>query len=97
MSNKLDPKLRELVEMIDAGDVEPGPVEVIVGLDRPMEPADEAELRRRGLRVRSDIGDVLTGIILSDRIRELAEAPHVLKVEASTQLFRETGGEFPAG
>jgi hypothetical protein len=87
MSQKLDPTLLEMTERANLRDEQM--VEVLVGLVAPGTPADIAELKRRGLRVRSEIGDVLTGTVSLGRVREVAAHPCVAMVQASGPLYLE--------
>jgi hypothetical protein len=88
MSDKLDPNLRALYEAAEKGDAE-GLVQVIIGLRAPASEPELDALRERGLRVRSVIGDVLTGAAPVARIPEIAEHALVSKIEASAPLYPE--------
>ena len=92
MSEKLDPRLAELVEQAEteSGD-RAVTLDVLVGLDVPLDATSRAELSALGLGVRSEIGTVLTGTISVADVRRLATSPRVVKVEASAPLFRERG------
>jgi hypothetical protein len=90
VSEKLDPGLLDLVEQADRGIVAgTAIVQLLIGLNAPLTPADRNDLVARGLRVRSEIGDVLTGSIAVGQLRELAASPHVVKLELSGPLFPE--------
>jgi hypothetical protein len=90
MSEKLDPGLLDLVEQAERGVVAgTAIVQLLIGLNAPLTPADRNDLVARGLRVRSEIGDVLTGSIAVGQLRELAASPHVVKLELSAPLFPE--------
>lgn len=90
MHTKLDPQLADLVERTESsrGDAA-AMVDVLVGLATPLDAAIRADLVARGLRMRSEIGTVLTGSVPLRDVRRLAQSPHVLKLEASTPLYRE--------
>ncbi len=96
MPEKLDPRLLDAVERAaaggvdDAGDTE---VDVIVGLDGPLDAGTRQDLTARGLRVRSEIGDVLTGSMLLRAAHNVAASPHVRAIEASGPLFPESSAE----
>lgn len=90
MSNKLDPQLADLVGQSEAGgDDRTASVDVLVGLDAPLDAATRADLIDRGLRVRSEIGTVLTGSVMLQHVRRVADSPRVVKIEASVPLYRE--------
>ena len=90
MSEKLDPGLLDLVEQAERGVVAgTAIVQLLIGLNAPLTPADRNDLVARGLSVRSEIGDVLTGSIAVGQLRALAESPHVVKLELSAPLFPE--------
>ena len=90
MSEKLDPGLLDLVEQAERGVVAgTAIVQLLIGLNAPLTPADRNDLVARGLRVRSEIGDVLTGSIAVGQLRQLADSPHVVKLELSAPLFPE--------
>jgi hypothetical protein len=90
MSEKLDPGLLDLVEQAERG-IGAGTaiVQLLIGLNAPLTPVERDDLVARGLRMRSEIGDVLTGTIAVGRLRELAASPHVVKLELSGPLFPE--------
>lgn len=91
MSEKLDPGLLDLVEQAERGVVAgTAIVQLLIGLNAPLTPADRNDLIARGLRVRSEIGDVLTGSIAVGQLRALAASPHVVKLELSAPLFPES-------
>lgn len=88
MTQKLDPNLRALLEKAGT----PGAtesVQVIVGLAAPASELQLQALRDSGLKVRSVIGDVLTGTAPVGRISEIAENKLVTTIEASSPLFPE--------
>lgn len=90
MHTKLDPHLADLVEQAETNrGAAATTVDVLVGLATPVDAAIRADLTARGLRMRSEIGTVLTGSVPLRDVRRLAESPHVLKLEASTPLYRE--------
>jgi len=93
---KLDPRLLELVEQADAGLLPPATtVDVMVGLDVPIDAAIRDELASRGLSLRSMIGTVLTGSIRLVDAERLAAFERIVKLESSAPLYREPsrGGE----
>jgi hypothetical protein len=93
---KLDPRLLELIEQADAGLVEPSTtVDVLVGLDVPIDASIRSELASRGLSLRSAIGTVLTGSIRVVDAERLAASERIVKLESSAPLYREPsrGGE----
>jgi hypothetical protein len=88
MPTKLDPVLAAL---LDDPQVEADrEVVVMVGLAGPASEPTLAELRARGLTVRSVIGDVLTGSASLRRIGEIAAHPAIVKMEAAAPLYPET-------
>jgi hypothetical protein len=88
MSTKLDPTLAAMLDDPQAeADRE---VVVMIGLAGDATDATLAELRARGLAVRSVIGDVLTATATLGRIGEIAAHPAIVKIEASTPLYPET-------
>jgi hypothetical protein len=91
MPEKLDPRLLELVERSnqDVGE-SARVVEVVVGLDAPLDSGIRRDLVARGLSPRSELGTVLTGTIKLGDVSELADSPRVVKIEASAPLFRES-------
>jgi hypothetical protein len=98
VSDKLDPQLLALVEQSEAGQLDSqSVVDVLVGLDAPLDPARSRDLTARGLTIRSEIGTVLTGSIQLQDVARLAASEHVIRVDASTPLYREPhgGGEGP--
>lgn len=87
MPTKLDPTLAAMLDDPQAeADRE---VAVMVGLAGAATEATLAELRARGLAVRSVIGDVLTGAAPLGRIAAIADHPEIVKIEASTPLHPE--------
>jgi hypothetical protein len=93
MAEKLDPRLLELVQNVDAGVGDSAvTVDVIVALNAPIDAAVRQELTSRGLTLRSEIGNVLTGSVTIGDVRRLAGAACVVKVEASAPLYREPSG-----
>jgi len=88
MNPKLDPNLAELVEGAAAGD-SGATVVVLVGLTSPLDASARVELEGRGLHIRSEVGDVLTGSVRLRDVVRLAASPLVKKVEASAPLYRE--------
>lgn len=88
MSEKLDPHLRAVVESVtDPKSTES--VEVIIGLSATASEPELDALRDRGLKVRSVIGDVLTGTAEINRIPDIADDKLVTTIEASSPLFPE--------
>jgi hypothetical protein len=88
MSSKLDPALRALLD--DAPRDADREVVLLLGLARPADDATLAELGARGLRLRSTIGDVLTGTAPLGKVLAIAEHPAVVKIEASGPLQPES-------
>ena len=89
-SKKLDPSLRAMVELAgDAAAEGDKPVQVIIGLSAPASAAQIDGLKQKGLRVRSVIGDVLTGTAPLTKIEAIAEDKLVAKIEASGPLYKE--------
>lgn len=87
MPTKLDPVL---AAMLDDPAVESDrEVVVMVGLGAAATDQTLAELRARGLTVRSVIGDVLTGTASLRRVNEIATHPAIVKIEAATPLHPE--------
>jgi hypothetical protein len=64
-------------------------VDVIVGLSGPASEPQLEALRDSGLKVRSVMGDVLTGTAQVDKIPGIAEHKLVTTIEASSPLFPE--------
>ena len=95
MAEKLDPRLLDMVQHAGTGDEDnAASVDVIVGLDAPIDDAARRDLMKRGLALRSEIGTVLTGSVRITDVGRLADSVHVVKIEASAPLYREpTGGE----
>lgn len=93
MPNVLDPRLMEMVEHFNAGATEgERSVEVLVGLASLMDAAQQQAVTACGLHIRSAIGDVLTGVIKLEDVSTLAALPGVLRIEASSPVYREAGG-----
>ncbi len=92
MNPKLDPRLAEIMTRTGSrrrGRGAPDTVDVLVGLEAPLDDASRADLIARGLRLRSEIGTVVTGNISVSDVSGLAESPHVTKIEASAPMYRE--------
>jgi hypothetical protein len=93
MNPKLDPRLAEIVSRSRSRrrgrDSAPATVDVLVGLDVPLDESTRADLIARGLRLRSEIGTVLTGNVSLGDVAKLADSPHVTKIEASAPMYRE--------
>lgn len=89
MPTKLDPTLAAMLD--DPAAEADREVVVMVGLATAASDETLAELRARGLVVRSVIGDVLTGATTLGRIRAVADHPAIVKMEASTPLHPERG------
>jgi hypothetical protein len=89
MAEKLDPELLTLTERDPAGLAEKVPVQVLVGLAHPLTDADEAALQKAGLKIRSRVGDVLTGTIAAGDLKALAGVEAVVKIEASRPMAPE--------
>jgi len=88
MSTKLDPALAAMLDDPQAeADRE---VVVMVGLAQQATEQTLAELKARGISVRSVLGDVLTATAMLGRIGEIAAHPAIVKIEASTPLHPET-------
>ena len=90
MAEKLDPELLSIAERGPAGLNEEAPVQVIVGLTHPLTDADEAALQKAGLKIRSRVGDVLTGTIAAGDLKALAGVEAVAKIEASRPMAPES-------
>jgi hypothetical protein len=88
MPKKLDPNLLALVEGATAPESH-ATVQVIVGLSAPADHHQLEALRSSGLKVRSVIGDVLTGSAEVVKIPGIAEHELVTSIEASSPLFPE--------
>ncbi len=89
MGDKMDPKLLELLE--DAS-VEPArQLELMVALTSDIDDAIRAELLARGLRIRSELGTILTGSAPVENLARVSDSPHVLKLELSAPMYRERG------
>lgn len=94
VTEKLDPRLLAIIEEAEQGSRDrTAAVDVLVGLDVPLDQDSRAELAARGLHVRSEIGTVLTGSVALSDVRRLAGATHVVKVEASAPLHPEPGND----
>jgi hypothetical protein len=92
MQEKLDPRLLALVESAGTdAEASAGTVDVLVGLDLPLDASTRNDLTSRGLTLRSDVGTVLTGSIKIGDVARLARSERVVKVEASAPLYREGG------
>jgi hypothetical protein len=92
MHPKLDPALQQLAD--DVRSQEPGygtphQVSVLVALSSPPDADDTARLEAAGLKVRSRVGDVLTGSIVADRLEAVAADPKVVAIEGSRRLDPE--------
>lgn len=98
MNEKLDPQLLEMDDHAARGLSDaPQEVAVLVALRQPLDEGGRSDLAARGLKLRSEVGDVLTGTIAIGDLRALADAPAVVKVESSRPMFAEPsgGGEGP--
>lgn len=84
---KLDPILAAMLD--DPAAEADREIVVMVGLSGPADEATLAELRVRGLAVRSAIGDVLTGSTSLRHVGEIAAHPAIVKIEAATPLHPE--------
>ena len=93
--SKLDPNLLESLDQLESGLSEADrEVQVIIGLGSAADASVEADLERRGLTLRSRVGNVLTGSIALGNVRRLAEADCIVKIEMSAPLYPEAlGGE----
>lgn len=94
MAEKLDPRLLELVQAA-SGDAAAQRVatDVLVALDAPIDDRVRRELTDRGLRIRSEIGTIVTGSINVGDARRLARSARVVKVEASGPMYQDAGPE----
>lgn len=87
MPTKLDPVLAAMLDdPLHEADRE---VVVMVGLAAAATDAVLAELRGRGLTIRSTIGDVLTGTATLGRVAAIAAHPAIVRIEAATPLQPE--------
>ena len=87
MPMKLDPTLAAMLDdPLQEADRE---VVVMIGLASEATDAVLADLRARGLTVRSTIGDVLTGAAPLGSITAIADHPAIVKIEAATPLHPE--------
>jgi len=87
MPTKLDPILAAMLDdPLHEADRE---VVLMVGLSAAATDAVLADLRGRGLTVRSTIGDILTGAAPLGRVAAIADHPAVVKIEAATPLAPE--------
>lgn len=94
MSDVLDPRLLEMVERLATGVADGAtPVEVMVGLAAALDDPQRRELAARGLSIRSEIGDVLTGVIKLEDVGALAALPGVRRIEASSPVYPEAPGK----
>lgn len=96
MKTVLDPQLLQLVEQ--AQESNPSvwrPVEVMVGLRSAATDAQISQLKASGMTMRSQVGDVLTGIVKIGDVRVLAALPFVLKIELSSPVFGEAAPSPP--
>ena len=92
MHRKLDPTLQRLADearALEGCEGPPDPVSVLVALSSPPGPDDTARLEAAGLKVRSQIGDVLTGSIEAGRLEAVAADPKVVAIEGSRPLEPE--------
>jgi hypothetical protein len=92
MHPKLDPALQQLADDVrtqEACDGTPDQVSVLVALSSPPDADDRARLEAAGLKVRSQVGDVLTGSIFADRLEAVAADPKVVAIEGSRPLEPE--------
>lgn len=87
MPTKLDPILAAMLDdPLAEADRE---VVLMVGLAGAATDQTLAELRGRGLSVRSVVGDVLTGTAPLGRVAAIADHPAIVKIEAATPLQPE--------
>ena len=93
--SKIDPNLLASLEQSEESPSSAErEVSVLVALRASADEAIEEDLSRRGLQVRSRLGDILTGTVRLKDVRELAAASCVVKIEASAPLYPERpGGE----
>ena len=85
---KLDPRLLELVEHAEGATGEAETViNVLVGLDAPLDAESRAALVNKGLTIRSELGNVLTGSIKLKDVTSVASSPRVVKLELSGPLY----------
>lgn len=82
---KLDPRARAAIE-----DAMPGPVDLLVALDRPLTPAVRQELEVAGLTLLSDDGTVVAARV-PDRtaLERVAAVEVVTRIELSRPLRGE--------
>ena len=85
---KLDPVLLERIETASANEKNEV-MEVMVALARVPDEVELEQLRTAGLKVRSTIGDIMTGSILLGKVSQLADSAIVIQIEASRPLYRE--------
>lgn len=96
MTDVLDPRLLDMVErMVPGSGAEAQPVEVLVGLTQPLDDALRAQVQACGLNLRSEVGDVLTGVINLGAVGALSALDCVLRIEASSPVHRENAGKKP--
>jgi hypothetical protein len=90
VTDKLDPRLSELVESAESGSGDrSASVDVLVAIDTEIDEVVRDALTARGLTVRSEMGTILTGSIRLGDVPLLAESSNVIKLEAGTTLFPE--------
>jgi hypothetical protein len=91
VSNKLDPRLLQMVEALDSemtdGSVR---VDILLGLNAPFDDAARLTLESLGLETRSVAGDVISGTVRLDDAVRLAQSPLVLKLEAGAPMYSES-------
>lgn len=90
MTEKLDPRLLDLVERTPPGATEQdASLTVLLALDAVPDDAIRNDLENLGLSLRSIAGDVLTGTVRLGDVRRLAASPHVITIELSGALYPE--------
>lgn len=90
MPADMDPLLAERIELLATGHARGDTqVELILGLTASVTPVLRQRLQACGLSLRSEIGDVLTGVIRLDDVPVLAALPEVIRIEGSSPVFVE--------
>ncbi len=82
---KIDPRLRAEMQGLRAQGALLQGLPVLIKFKSPLSPEQESELRKTGVRVLGQAGDVATAVVAPEAISELAKRDYVIYLEASKE------------
>lgn len=90
MSKELQQKLNSRGRhQLESGNFS-GIVEVLIRTQRPLNSDQKQQMRQAGCRLRSIMGNVLTGMVTDvEHLENVAQLPFVCQMELSTPMFQE--------